>query len=151
MEKLVITWRVSDYEFDAEYVECVEYESAETFYIHLNEAVDKWIKDREEKDHKHKEHFDALGKIMGGHHNLHNPKVKTRIEAEMEEYEKQHPRPTLYLSDEFEIGGLKLSLSNFTSRSEEGTGKKKIVKTIVDMPEINTLDEWFEKKIKGQI
>lgn len=131
MEKLVVTWGDGDYDSYYEACICLEYASAAAFYIDLEnkikEFLGRWKVTKEFQD-RWEENYP---KQVSFNH-------KTKWVEAINKFVKENPRPEMCwnINDEIEISGIKFNARSFIDESK------------IKMPQIQTLDEWFQEKLK---
>ena len=137
MTKLVVTYTTSNGVDSWTTVACAEYESLEAFYIDLEQKIHEYVKDGKIYSEKLAAWGEKMQQAKMRVHNARKPQAVALAEKEAVEVSQQ--RPSMVLS-EISVGGIVFPLDGVTYHSDAG-------ETIVSMPEIQTLEEWFQSKV----
>lgn len=145
MQKIVVEWdRDGGYECGSyPTVACLEYESTEAFYIHLEEKLRQYLDASNQYQANLKEWQVKNNKAI---FTLHQAQRKSKKRPEVvkeaqEAFDKVIQEMPEQLESRFEFAGKKFYAEDFIVR---GTYSKTI--PYVAMPTIKTLEEWFHYK-----
>lgn len=148
MEKLVVRYDYGGFECSGTEVICLEYESAEALYVHLEEKVTKFIKDRAEHQAKWKILRDEYGELAKEINRIRNKKdrdseknvelVKTMGDRVKVLWDQMHDHPT----NKAVLGSWEFNMEEFVTADRDPMLES--AQQIVDMPEIYRLEEWFD-------
>jgi hypothetical protein len=146
MQRIVVTyWTGSDYD-GGDVVLRLKYESTEALYVHLEEAVQKYLKEDEAYQAKMKVFQDKMKPVndqwrkvyRSGKKSVQQQEKEDRVRKQLEEVREQYyPKEPGPHSQEVTLGTWKFRPGDFIRWDE------KLKKSVVNMPTIQTLDEWF--------
>jgi len=137
MERIVISYGNS---WDGLQIICLLYESTESLRIFLQDNVEKYISQYEIFAEENKKFFEKIKEFNSFICKTRKPESKEKIRQEMTEFFQNKPQPP----NSFVIlNGKTLNCLDFIKIEKIGTTHKQVF----NMPEILTIDDWFEENV----
>ena len=125
-------------------IACLQYESAEAFYVHLEEAVTRYL----EADREHWKAYEIWNaSVVQAREAFHNAQRRSKkrpcvIEEAQTKYNETYAKKPTDVSHELILGGITWNMDDFTYRTKEDDHRSRVFSA----PDIKDLDQWFTEK-----
>ncbi len=143
MDRIVVSYTAGDgYTYSCDVVVCVEYESIEALYVHLEEACQQYQAAALADSEASRSWYSKYQDLCAEYKKARKPAAKEEVQARIDTHHLVQPKTTA--EHRFTAGNATLDLTHFVDRSHD---HGKSVEFSIGMPELQLLEDWWKSKV----